>query len=128
MPDSLLPYGPEPARLLCPWDFPGKNTGVGCHFPLQGIFPTQGLNPHFLCHLHWQVGSLSLAPPGNCSSIFDVLSHIHFSHLCRWIVISHCDSLLFLILILEQFEHCRTLSKSEALLSANTLGVIMSSW
>ena len=33
-----------PARLLCPWDSPGKNTGVGCHFLLQGIFPTQGLN------------------------------------------------------------------------------------
>ena len=36
------------ARLLCPWDFPGKNTGVGGHFLLQGIFPTQGLNPHLL--------------------------------------------------------------------------------
>ena len=33
-----------PTRLLCPWDFPGKNTGVGCHFLLQGIFPTQGSN------------------------------------------------------------------------------------
>ena len=32
------------ARLLCPWNFPGKNTGVGCHFLLQGIFLTQGLN------------------------------------------------------------------------------------
>ena len=32
-------------RLLCPWDFPGKNTGVGCHFLLQGIFLTQGSNP-----------------------------------------------------------------------------------
>ena len=31
--------------LLHPWDFPGKSTGVGCHFLLQGIFPTQGLNP-----------------------------------------------------------------------------------
>ena len=31
--------------LLRPWDFPGKNTGVGCHFLLQGIFPTQGSNP-----------------------------------------------------------------------------------
>ena len=39
--------------------------GVDCHFPLQGIFPTQGLNPHLLCLLHWQVGSLPLAPPGN---------------------------------------------------------------
>ena len=35
-------------RLLRPWEFPGKNTGVGCHFLLQGIFLTQGLNPHFL--------------------------------------------------------------------------------
>ena len=34
----------NPTRLLCPWDFPGKNTGVGCHFLIQGIFPTQGLN------------------------------------------------------------------------------------
>ena len=32
-------------RLLCPWDFPGKNTGVGCHALLQGIFLTQGPNP-----------------------------------------------------------------------------------
>ena len=39
--DSLLPHGQKPTRLLCPWDFPGKNTGVGCHFLLQGIFPTQ---------------------------------------------------------------------------------------
>ena len=48
----LLPPGLQPARLLCPWDFPCKNTGVGCHFLLQGIFLTQGSN---LGHLHWQV-------------------------------------------------------------------------
>jgi len=30
--------------VLCPWDSPGKNTGAGCHFLLQGIFPTQELN------------------------------------------------------------------------------------
>ena len=41
--------------------FSGKNTGVACHALLQGIFPTQGLNLHFL-HLHWQAGSLSLVP------------------------------------------------------------------
>ena len=34
----------SPARLLCPWDSPGMDTGVGCHFFLQGIFPTQGSN------------------------------------------------------------------------------------
>ena len=44
-----------------------KNTGVGCHALLQGIFPTQGSNPHLLCLLHWQVGSLPLAPPGKAS-------------------------------------------------------------
>ena len=43
--DSLRPYGLQPTRLLCPWDFPGKSAGVGCHFLLQEIFPTQGLNP-----------------------------------------------------------------------------------
>ena len=42
-------------------DFPGKNTGVGCHFLLQGIFPTQGSNPGLL---HWQVDSLPTEPPG----------------------------------------------------------------
>ena len=44
--------------------FPGKNTGVGCHALLQGIFPTQGLNVCLSCLLHWQAGSLPLAPPG----------------------------------------------------------------
>ena len=43
--DSLRPHGLQPARLLCLWNFPGKNTGVGCHFLLQGIFLTQGLSP-----------------------------------------------------------------------------------
>ena len=55
----------SPTRLLCPWNFPGKNTRVGCHALLQGIFLTQGLNLHLLCLLHWQVGSLQLALPGN---------------------------------------------------------------
>ena len=43
---------------LCPWNSPGKNTGVGCHALLQEIFPTQGWNPHLLHLLHWQFGSL----------------------------------------------------------------------
>ena len=38
-------HGLLPLRLLCPWDFPGKNTGVGCLFLLQGVFLTQGLEP-----------------------------------------------------------------------------------
>ena len=45
-------------------DSPGKNTGVGCHALLQGIFPTQGLNQGLLHILHWHEGSLPLALPG----------------------------------------------------------------
>ena len=61
---TLRLHGLEPTSLLCAWDFPGKNTGVGCHFLLQGIFPSQGLNPHLLHPLYWQADSLPLAPPG----------------------------------------------------------------
>ena len=60
MSDSLWPRGLSPTRLLCPWDFPRKNTGVDCHSLLQGTFPIQGSNVgllhfrqilYFLSHL-----------------------------------------------------------------------------
>ena len=51
-------------QVLCPWDSPGRNTGVGCHSLLQGIFPTQKSTPCLLCLLLWQAGSLPLAPLG----------------------------------------------------------------
>ena len=54
----LLSDRQEPARLLCPWDFPCKNTGVGCHALLQGVFPTEVSN---LCLRHWQMDSLPLS-------------------------------------------------------------------
>ena len=44
----------EPARLLYPWNFPGKNSGAGFHFSSSGIFQTQGSNPHLLYLLNWQ--------------------------------------------------------------------------
>ena len=80
MPDSLWPHGLQPTRLLCPWDFPGKDTGVGCHFLLQGIFPTQGSNEPCLLHCRqilYQVSykgspTQSLDP----SSIQKVLIHL----------------------------------------------------
>ena len=53
-----------PPNSLCPWNFPGKNTGMGCYFLLQRIFPTQGSNPCLLNLLHWQANSIPLAPPG----------------------------------------------------------------
>ena len=52
--------------LLVPlWNFPGKNTGVGCHFLLQGIFLTQGSNSCLLHLLNWQVDSLPLSHLGS---------------------------------------------------------------
>ena len=48
-------------RFLCPWDSPGKITGMGGHFLLQRIFLTQGLNS---CLLQWQASSVPLVPPG----------------------------------------------------------------
>ena len=68
MAKSLPSRGPYPARLLCPRDSPGKNTGVGCHGLLYRIFSTQGLNPCLLCFLYWQAGSLPLVPPGKPQS------------------------------------------------------------
>ena len=73
MSDSLRHYGP--AWLLCPWDYPGKNTGVGCHALLQGTFPTQGSNPSLLPLLHWQVCSLPLAPPEKPNRIYDFFAN-----------------------------------------------------
>ena len=54
----------QPARLLGPWDSPGKTTGVGSHSLLQGIFPIWGLNLRLSCLLDWQAGSLPRAQPG----------------------------------------------------------------
>ena len=61
---TLWPCGLSPAGLLLPWHSPGKNTGVGWHFLLQGIFLTQGSNPSLLHLLQWQVGSLPLCHLG----------------------------------------------------------------
>ena len=78
------------ARLLCPWAPPSKNAGVACHVLFQGIFPTQGSNLCLLHFLHWQAGSLPLAPPGKplldythrckyCYKYFSFLSHFSCS-------------------------------------------------
>ena len=63
--NSLRPDGLYPARLLCSWDSLGKNTGVGCHFFLQGIFPTQGSSLCLWFFQHWQTGSLPLSHLGS---------------------------------------------------------------
>ena len=62
MSNSLGPHGLWPARLLCPWDFPGRNAGVGCPSLLQGIFQTQGSN---LGLLHYRQILYHLSHLGN---------------------------------------------------------------
>ena len=72
---SLRPHGLWPFRLLCPRNSPGKNTGMGYHFLLQGIFPTQGSNldlllcRQILYHLSHQ-GSPFEAMPFPCVWVF----------------------------------------------------------
>ena len=75
--DSLGVYGLWPfiKGLLCPRDFPGKNTGVGCHFLLQGIFLIQGSNPYLLCLLHWQADSLPSCHLGSLHQFPRLITH-----------------------------------------------------
>ena len=84
----LEPHRQLPARLLCLWDFPGNNTGLGCHFLLQGIFPTQEWN---LCLLHQQVDSLllnHLGSPRYSVAAQELLLPLFLS----WEPILHCVS------------------------------------
>ena len=68
-------YDYEPAKLLCPWDFPVKNTEESFNFLLQGIFLTQGLNLDLL-HCRWslalQADSLPTEPPGKPSNYIPI--------------------------------------------------------
>ena len=62
----------QPTRLLCPWDFPSKDTGVGYCFPLQVIFPTQGSN---LGLLHCRQ-TLPSEPPGKPKYVLEIILYI----------------------------------------------------
>ena len=77
--DSLRPHGLHPAKLLCPWNSPGKHTGVGGHSLLQGIFPTQGSNPG-LPHCRWTLPS---EPPGKPRSLALGVEDV-VTELCKW--------------------------------------------
>ena len=82
--DFLQRPGLYPTRLLCPWNFPGKNAGVECHFLLQGIFPTQGSNLSLLHLLRWQTDSFPLGLPGKpwCLTLCDHMDCGHPRLLC----------------------------------------------
>ena len=74
MSDSLQPRGLSPARLLCPWNSPGKNTGVGSHALLQGNLPDPGIEPGSLT---LQADSLPSEPPGKSLLLFLYLQYLY---------------------------------------------------
>ena len=80
----------EPARLLHPWYFPSRSTGVGCHFLLQGISLDQGSNPYLL---HWQADSLRLSHQGGPIQVFyPFISWVVFLLLIRRRSLSFLDT------------------------------------
>ena len=81
MSDSATSWIIQPARLLCPWDSPGKNSGVGCHALLQGILLTQGSNPGVL---HCRQILYHLSHQGN---------HLFIICLCLSVYLSVCLSI-----------------------------------
>ena len=72
-----------PTGLLHPCDFPGKNTGVSCHFLLQAIFLTQGSNPSLLSLLYWQADTLLLCHLGRPLRIQKGLVSVQFSSVAQ---------------------------------------------
>ena len=77
--NSLQPHGLQLSRFLCPWDSPGKNTGVGFHFLLQEISPTQGLNTGLL-HCRQIPYHLSHKEPStNLVAVFKSRTHVSMS-------------------------------------------------
>ena len=100
--DSLWPHGLSPARLFCPWDSPGKNTGAGCRALLQGIILTQGSNPHFLSLLHWQAGSLPLAAPGKPRHTYgeQIINHCENINSC-WLWVEGMTKFFILLSLLS---------------------------
>ena len=81
MSNSFRPHGLWPSRLLCPWDSPGKSIGVSCHSLLQGIFPTQGLNPG-LVHCRQILYQLSHQGSPDLTVLYSIYL-VGFSLTCR---------------------------------------------
>ena len=116
MPNSLWSYGLQPTRLLCSWDFPGKDTGVFCHFHLQGISPSRDWTRvscpagRFFTELPGKyILIVSLIYFSRCYAIFHTLSLwlfwfflLIFLHSCNTYLLGYwCENNL-----LNFFPHC----------------------
>ena len=122
-PSLCDPMDCSPWGILWPWNSPGKGTGVGCHFLLQGIFPTQGLNP---CLLHWQVDSLLLSHQVSlCLGIHAHISGVHTRVRSREFYIfrgGYKKALCFTKEAVEWKEHWMGSQKTLSLISNMMLG------
>ena len=115
--DSLLVQGLQPTSLLCPQNFPGKNTGVGRDFLLQEIFPTQAPDPCLLCLLHWQVDTLPrchLRSPNQSLSQFKLNKEKKLSpsvplSICQVSISTYCQQLQYWMV---QIENSSSISES----------------
>ena len=86
MSDSVRPHGLQPTRLLCPWDSPGKNTGVGCHFLLQCMKVESESEVTQSC--------LTLSDPKDCSLPGSSIHGIFRATVLEWGAIAFSDSIL----------------------------------
>ena len=107
--DSLQPHGPEPARLLCPRNSPGKNTGVGYHSLLQGIFPTQGSN---LGSPALQADPLPSEPPEKPEAEVYWHSKLHSQNMSQLLGWSKTPSKVFTPKWVSLYNACRNKGKN----------------
>ena len=129
MSNSLQAYGCSlPTRLLYPWNFPGKSTGVGCHFLLQGLFSTQGSNlglPYCRqtlyrlshqgrCFFKYLLARSSEKPDGRQEVYWTRCSDLaHYS--CPWMLT--CPTLVLLSLVAHSITNFLFFFKSVSVLS-----------
>ena len=90
---SLWPHGLQPTRLLCLWDFPGKNTGVGCHFLLQCMKVKSESEVSQSCPT--LSDSMDCSPPGSC------VCGIFQARVLEWGAIAFSDGSNLLLLLLS---------------------------
>ena len=99
--DSLQPHGLGPTRLLCPWDFPGENTGLGLPFPPPRDLPYSGVEPVSPGPPAWQADSLPLCHLGSPYTV-NRYTHYHGSRCHKW---QQCiKKRLYLVLVFVSFS------------------------
>ena len=103
MNNSFQPHQLQPTGLLCPWGSPGKNTRVGSHCLLQGIFPSQGLNLCLLCLLHWKADSLLLIHLG-FQEVISLCCFLSIDLYVWFMVFFLFSNLYFLVLFFLEFS------------------------